>query len=136
MSDNSAFKKRIAALANAAGDKAETAVRRVVLEMGRNLVMLSPVDTGRFRGNWQFGLAAVNTDTGSAPDRSGSGSVGRMSSGLTAWRAGQMIYLTNSLPYARRLEYGWSKQAPAGMVRITLADYSAYLKKVVEGLNR
>ena len=32
---------------------------------------------------------------------------------------GQDVYLANNLPYARRVEYGWSrKQAPAGMVRV------------------
>ena len=38
---------------------------------------------------------------------------------------GATIYLVNNLPYAVRLEYGWSKQAPAGMVRITAAEFQS-----------
>jgi hypothetical protein len=31
-------------------------------------------------------------------------------------------YIQNNLPYAERLENGWSKQAPHGMVKITLYE--------------
>jgi hypothetical protein len=45
---------------------------------------------------------------------------------------GQTIYITNSLPYAYRLEYeGWSKvKTPAGMVRVTLAELNSITNKV------
>ncbi|VEB42983.1 Uncharacterised protein [Chromobacterium violaceum] len=39
--------------------------------------------------------------------------------GVNAW-------LVNPMPYAVKLEYGWSKQAPAGMVRLTLAEISSH----------
>lgn len=33
-----------------------------------------------------------------------------------------VIYVSNSLPYIVPLEFGHSKQAPAGMVRTAIAD--------------
>jgi hypothetical protein len=33
------------------------------------------------------------------------------------------IYLTNNLPYIKKLEYGSSQQAPRGMARVTIADF-------------
>jgi hypothetical protein len=40
--------------------------------------------------------------------------------------SGQKIFLTNALPYAIRLENGWSKtQAPQGMVKLSLAEITA-----------
>lgn len=33
------------------------------------------------------------------------------------------FYFANSLPYAFRLENGWSKQAPMGMVKVTTAEW-------------
>jgi hypothetical protein len=54
---------------------------------------------------------------------------------IGSWRWGEIIYLTNSLPYARRLEYGWSKQAPAGMVRITVANFERHLQNQIKGLS-
>jgi hypothetical protein len=35
------------------------------------------------------------------------------------------------MPYALRLEYGWSKQAPAGMVRVTVAEFQAVVNAAV-----
>jgi hypothetical protein len=33
-----------------------------------------------------------------------------------------VIYLQNNMPYARRIEWGWSKQAPSGVMAMTLAE--------------
>lgn len=49
------------------------------------------------------------------------------------------IFFSNSLPYVNRIEFeGWSKvQAPAGMVRITIAEFPEFAKanmlKVITG---
>jgi hypothetical protein len=40
------------------------------------------------------------------------------------------IHITNNLPYAEPVEYGQSKQAPAGMVRVTAMEF----KGIVDGL--
>jgi hypothetical protein len=37
--------------------------------------------------------------------------------------AGKIIFLTNTLPYILRLEEGYSKQAPIGMVYTTLREF-------------
>ena len=42
----------------------------------------------------------------------------------------------NGVVYIVRLEYGWSKQAPAGMVRITLLKQSVVLRNILKGLSR
>jgi hypothetical protein len=42
-----------------------------------------------------------------------------------------IAYIQNNLPYAQRLEDGWSKQAPAGMVALSLAELQA---EIVGGL--
>jgi hypothetical protein len=36
-----------------------------------------------------------------------------------------VIYLQNSLPYALRLENGWSKQAPGGVLALTVNELEA-----------
>jgi hypothetical protein len=40
-------------------------------------------------------------------------------------------YITNNLPYAERLEYGWSGQAPSGMIRLSLAEFEQVLREEV-----
>jgi hypothetical protein len=111
--------------------KLETVVRKTVLDMGGAMVEMSPVRSGRFRGNWQYGADAINTSTGGADDKSGRTAMNRIQAGIRGWAPGQTIYLSNSLPYAQRLETGWSKQAPAGMVRTTIANFEAHFAKAL-----
>jgi len=41
-----------------------------------------------------------------------------------------VIYLTNNLPYAQRLEEGYSQQAPAGMVALTIQEFQAIANEI------
>lgn len=129
------FAEDLRKLCDRAGDKAEMVVRKTALELQSGMVEKSPVDTGRFKGNWNCGIGVMNTATDSGEDKTGAGAVGRTQTVLDGWKPGQTIWLTNNLPYARRLEYGWSDQAPGGMVRLTVQDYSQALKRAVESIN-
>ena len=128
------FAESLNKLCQRAGGKAELVVRRAALELQSGMIEKSPVDTGRFKGNFQCGVGAMNTSTSDAADKSGQGAVGRTETVLEGWKPGQTIWLTNSLPYARRLENGWSQQAPAGMVRLTVQAYSGAVKKAAESV--
>ncbi len=128
------FAEDLNKLCERAKEKAELVVRKTALELQSQMVERSPVDTGRFKNNWQCGIGVVNTGAGEGPDKSGMGSIGRTQTALEGWKPGQRIVLSNSLPYARRLEEGWSQQAPAGMVRLTVQAYGEALAKVVAEL--
>lgn len=107
--------------------KADIVVRKVMLEAFSGVVMMSPVDSGRFRANWLAQWGAPNRTTSESTDKDGGQTVGRISgvvAGMPPLRDGSM-FLTNSLPYSIRLEHGHSRQAPAGMVGVTLARISA-----------
>lgn len=86
---------------------------------------------GRFRGNWQLSISAPATAALDRIDANGSDTIAAASAAIASFAAGPPIYLTNNLPYAVRLEHGWSKQAPAGMVRVTAAEFSAIVKDAV-----
>lgn len=109
-----------------------------VLELGTRMVIKSPVDTGRFRGNWQIGDGGPDTRTDSDFDKKPLGSppsattFARWQDQLEGVLPGTVIYITNSLPYARRLEYeGWSKQAPGGMVRVTISEWQQVVQAAI-----
>ena len=102
-------------------DKAVTQIRRYVGEIFESIVARSPVLTGSFRASWQVSFGApeyakVNSEDKNAP----------LPAPVFVWpegyRFGDMIYITNGQPYAQRLEYGWSSQAPHGVVRVALAS--------------
>lgn len=109
--------------------------REALMLATQGVVMRSPVDTGRFRANWQFGAGAIDFTTSDQVDPSGAISIAKVQAQLGAVNAGGVYYLTNSLPYAYRLEYeGWSAQAPAGMVRVTLAGLQGAIDDYVANL--
>lgn len=90
---------------------------------------------GRFRANWICALGFFNTDASNDPDASGQAAKNQIREAIASFKAGQTIYVTNSLPYSRALEFlGHSQQAPAGMVRVTVAEYGQYLQNVVASL--
>jgi len=111
-------------------------VRKVTIDMTVAIVRMSPVDTGRFRGNWMIGVGSPDISTIDAVDKDGSTTVARVTTAAPGLHAGGVIYITNSLPYARRLEYGWSKQAPSppGIVRLTVQRYTDYIAAAVKSL--
>lgn len=118
-------------LAAKAGADIETVGRKATFDLFKAVVMRSPVDTGRFRGNWFLSAGIANASTSGAPDKSGGSAISAASQALTT-PLGGTVYFTNSLPYAVRLEYGYSKQAPSGMVRITVREFNQYVKAALK----
>ena len=113
-------------------------VRAVVLELGTRIVQRSPVDTGRFRGNWQIAAGGPDIRTNEPFDKQALGSApsattfDRWKGEVNAATIGSTFYITNSLPYARKLEYeGWSQQAPSGMVRVTVTEYEQIIRQAI-----
>jgi len=128
------FAENLNKLCERAKDKAHVVVRKTAFELQGMMIDMSPVDTGRFRGNWAVGLGAVNTKADASPDKSGDAARGRAQAALQGWKPGQTIYLSNSVPYALRLERGWSQQAPTGVVRLTVQRYGDAMAEAVKEL--
>jgi hypothetical protein len=124
MSNNS-FALDISAFVAKSRDKADLIVRKVGIDILTRVVMRSPVRSGRFRANWQVALNSPPAGTLASADKSGADTIAKGAETIAGAKAGGMIWLVNNLPYARRLEYGYSKQAPAGMVRVTVAEFNA-----------
>jgi hypothetical protein len=87
---------------------------------------------GRFRGNWQVSFDVAKTGTLERIDPTGQESKGEgvgVIQGFTT-QVGT-IWMMNNLPYAKRLELGWSKQAPSGCVRISVVEFQTFIDKAV-----
>lgn len=125
---NAAFKRNFSKLLERAGDNADQVVRKVAQDFANSFVLKSPVKEGRFRANWNTAFGAPNP---AVTDSTENNAAARAASVLAAYKTGDTIFITNNLPYALRLEYGWSSQAPGGMVRTTIAEYSQYLRRAV-----
>lgn len=81
-------------------------VRAIALEADGQLKQQSPVDTGRFRENWQKQIEPLEAS------------------------------VSNNLPYAERLANGWSKQAPEGWVQTIAANLKPYAEAQAREIER
>ncbi len=134
------FSRDIAAFVKKTRVNADIACRKVSIELQGGVVRMTPVDTGRARGNWGVTIGAAqtsstdDTDPGQYGDDPGAQAAAKADAALANFTAGPSIFITNALPYIERLETGYSTQAPAGMVAVTLLAFDGYVKKVVEGM--
>lgn len=145
------FALSLAKFAEKAPEQARTVVRKVALETLTRVVMRTPVGNptlwkgkppagyvgGRLRANWAVGIGAVNVATTVSVDRStgGEATTARLTPTILAADGLQPIYITNSLPYMREIEYeGHSRQAPAGMVRITVTEFQTMVDAIARSL--
>jgi hypothetical protein len=109
---------------------AENMVRATLFNLSYRIIKESPVDTGRFRGNWQASVNTPKVTQLKRKDRTGTSTITAVNNVLEKFSMGQTFYLTNNLPYARRLEYGsHSKQAPNGFLRINVMRVQSELEK-------
>ena len=93
-------------------------VRAVTIGVFSSVIKMTPVDTGRAKGNWQCTIGSPANGTNQLAD-----SEGAMIATVPN-PAGSKVYLTNNLPYIQKLEYGHSTQAPSGMVRVSIDRFA------------
>ena len=116
--------------------KARQAVIEIGIEALDRVKRKTPVDTGHAQNNWivSVGTPDTVTQTPATGLPEGDSFAGRNAEMLASYPEGEYpaIYLQSNLPYILALEYGHSKQAPAGMVAMTVAELEAELSKGVD----
>ncbi len=125
------FAESLAAFAEQTKEAIDDVFREVVIEIGTSVIRLSPVDTGRFKGNWQFTVRAPSNQSIDTFDKAGHETIATLVAEASKLEAGQVAYIVNNLVYGVPLEYGHSDQAPAGMVQITLARFQQIVEEAI-----
>jgi len=123
---NQRFASDLRKFAERAGKSLDDTCRAVAIKWFSSTVMSTPVDTGRLRGNWQMTLGAPASGVTDVTDKSGQMVVSTIAQQVGG--VGRVNYLVNNLPYAESIEYGHSKQATQGMVRINFIR----IKSIIE----
>ncbi|KIC12861.1 hypothetical protein RA19_00180 [Leisingera sp. ANG-M1] len=124
------FGDQIAAFAEKTEHKMDLAFRKIALGMFSQVIMNTPVDSGRARANWQVAIGSVPDGVLTLEDKSGSATISAADASAAGLKAGDVIYLANNLPYIQRLEDGYSGQAPAGMVGLTVQQFQQIAAQV------
>lgn len=102
-------------------EQVSRATRALALRALSGVVMRTPVDTGRARGNWQVSIGQPRGGETGLLDKGGNAAIASGSAIIAAQRAFQTIVIENNVPYITRLNDGHSKQAPKLYVETVLA---------------
>lgn len=108
--------------------------KQVCMEVLKRIVLRTPVQTGRARGNWQLeigrpasGILDVEGSKGEMTDLS-------VNSGISKLRdipPFSIVHVTNNVEYLFYLEYDRrSPQHPEGMVEVTLTEMALWLSGI------
>lgn len=121
--------------------------KKFAFKIYSSVALKTPVDTGRARGNWNVKCGTVDTTI----DENAKDIQFKSLDDFPTPKKDESIYISNNLPYITTLEYGlypnppkkgtgktengYSKQAPQGMVGVTLAKAKTFLEQVVKEEN-
>lgn len=112
-------------------------IREFAANVHADLVRGSPVDTGRFRANWQISYNRIPMFALNQYDKVGDKTIAegrRILNAIPLGKGGAVhtIYFSNMLIYANALEYGHSKQAPAGVLGIVAVRLRSYMADAIK----
>ena len=138
------FSDQINSFGKKAVKRPSKVIRGTALSMLSRIVLATPVgntalwDTkyppkgytgGRLRANWQVGLSSARDGEVNREDAGGGSTISKGSTVIAGYKGDGSIFISNNLPYAQAVEDGHSKQATAGMVKVTVAQF----KRIVKG---
>lgn len=135
------FNADLDAFAKKLGIARQTVYRRVSLELWNGITKRTPVDTGRARSSWNLAIGKPDSFVPAGLIK-GTGAHKDDSSPPTEPSAGppdvskvdgtEVVWITSNLDYIEALENGHSKQAPRGMVMITVIEVVAKIQLLME----
>jgi hypothetical protein len=152
------FSAQIAKFGTKTSGEIQKVRQAVTIKLFNSVIMDTPVDTGRARANWQVsvGEPAQGDISGTEPNKVGLDAA--QLSTVNGSTGDQPVFLTNNLPYASMLEFGgytggndipvgedgatksnskgYSKQAPAGMVRRNVARFNNIVHTVLSSVRK
>lgn len=103
--------------------QSEQVIRNSAAALFARIVTSTPFDEGAARGNWQVGIGSAPSGVTDDKDPGGEATISAGQLKTASFTLADKLFYANNLPYIRRLEKGWSGQAPSGMVAANVEDW-------------
>ena len=130
------------------GNNADQVVRKTVLDIGKSLIEKTPVGDatywqskppagyvgGHARASWSHSEGTLEAKQFDTIDPSGAASTSRIMASVPVKAGGKVHFIQNSVPYIQALEDGHSRQAPNGMVGLTVVEFQSMINKATAEL--
>lgn len=137
--DVTAFKLDLKRFGDQIGVGVSQVRRKVALDLLSKIIDRTPVDTGRLLMSWVVtdGVPSeyVPPDGGTGGDAAAAAAAARANIIAEFREPFDVTWLASNLPYAPRIEFGYSAvKAPAGMVRVSIAEIEVELEAYLDSL--
>jgi hypothetical protein len=119
------FNLDLASIADELQADYNTLVRRFTFGVYSRVIRKSPVDTGRFRGNWIISIGKpIGVSFPEQFNKNASVFVNNNPSTIESFdmQRQDLLLIKKKSPYAEKLKRGHSKQAPQGMLDISIRE--------------
>ncbi|QHJ79650.1 MAG: hypothetical protein [Caudoviricetes sp.] len=123
----SKFTLDVKAFCEKAKKNPETVMRAVSLKLFSAIIKGSPVDTGRFRMNWQASGATPAGGEVPGEDKTGETALSNATNFVSTTDGWQELTLTNNLPYADVIEYGGYSTSIQGPARPDASGLASFV---------
>ncbi len=129
MSSLGTFSLDLSKFAEKAVGNADKVVKKACFDIGSDIQKATPIDTGRAKTGWQWQVGSITAFK--PPPGQYANPAAPV---IPSFNLGDTLYLANNVEYIKVLEDGWSKQAPSGMVKVTLTRWQNYVAAAVASL--
>lgn len=126
--------RELARLGSLSDEKFLAVVKKLSFDGFKELVIRTPVATGFAQSNWRVGINA--TDEGALRASATGSMYAPAVYGNPAIEIGDVVHLYNNVVYIKRLEEGWSGQAPQGMVQPTYSRLNTIAAQLADYVSR
>jgi hypothetical protein len=119
------FSTQVGGFSQKTVQKLQKVRKAIIIKLFNAVILDTPVLSGRLRGNWRVSEENPDYLVDDTVDPNGDATMQAVDSVVNNSKGGKPVFLTNSLPYAARIEYdGWSNtKAPEGMVRKNVSRF-------------
>lgn len=103
-------------------------MRDATTRVSNSIVRLSPVDEGDYVADWDTKIGGWPADSEQPPDKKKTKTRARLRDIIKDVKYGVAVFFENDDPVAVRLEFGYSDQAPQGVVRLTVRKWRGFVR--------
>lgn len=102
--------------------------KEATTRVANSIIRLAPVDEGDYVADWDANIGGWPTDTQQAPDPKKRKTRQRLKQIIENLKYGDAIFFENNDPASIKLEFGYSSQAPQGVIRLTVRKWRGFVR--------
>ena len=125
------FELQMKEFENMTTEKSELLFKKVCFDLSNSIIANVPIDSGRAKASFFPDIDKISNEVNAIDDvdKTGSKSNAKVANVTNRLKVGSYFSLTSNLDYILGLEYGKSKQSPAGFLGINIMRFQQFVNE-------